>query len=606
MYIIPILGFIIILVAGLVLRVVDDAALFKTVLIAPVLATLLFNVFYSTNSAIVIFKSMESEGAELLISSKPVSRKANILSKIGYLFIIALLSAIVSFIAFNSGLAGSSKTSLLPSYFYYSLIASSFFVSFFCFLTFGLITALISIKLNRRIAYFLMPSLFLPLFLIGNMSGYFSDTAINSFSTNMYNSQNLVSFYNTSTINNNDEILFIPKNNKKEFSDTEKDFINKTNYQKAKDNSIIFRFMTWLNVPLQFGLGFSENGADFLNTRSIYSSSLLKNTLNYSNNDDLRYSYRLFENQGLNTLVETPSDLINSTTANNTSPNPDVTNSNPDSTSTVTNPSLTTPNPTNSANNTTNQPEMSYLFPNLPLTSNNEIIYAWDKANTEKIIPQDSFGFSVVDTYAGRIKWDIVEESLRNQEAKQFFASIIKDHQNNTYEEFIEFIHENLQEFLNVYKFGLNVKFNKLNDQEKQIYLYTLFLYQLFFLGNPNSTLFKDALPKLNNKQIDVKLMNNEIYHIGGYSDYRPVLRRINNPEPGPSSPTDNGAVQEVSRLELDTAIDKNLFTNIKNFYSVKRVYDAAPTYGLVLFWLVIDTVLLISVYFIYTRREFK
>ncbi|MDC4181660.1 hypothetical protein [Mycoplasma bradburyae] len=551
MYIIPIIGFIVILISGLVLSLVNNAELFKTVLIAPILSTLLFNVFYSTNSAITIFKSMESEGVELLLSSKPISRKVNILSKIGYLFIIGFISSIISFVAFNIGLLGSRNTSFLPQFFYNSLIVSSFFVSFFCFITFGFITALISIKLNRRIAYFLMPSLFLPLFLLGNMSGYFSDTAINSFSTNMFNSQKLIPFYNFSTKNTNDEIFIVPKNERKGFIGAEKDAI-KLNYLDAKDNSIIFRFMSWLNVPLQFGLAFSENGGDFLNTRSIYKSSLLNDTVYYSQNDNLRYSYELEENKDLSTGVEG-----------------------------------------------------GYLVPNLPLTTDNEIIYAWENANAETLLPQDTFGFSTIDNYAGRIKWDVIEEGLKNKNNINFFQEVITKNNDGNFEKLLSDIHANLPELLKKYNDPLNVKFNKLNDLEKQIYLYTLFAYQLFFLENGanNSPLLEDAKKYLG-EQIKVTLINGDKYFIGGYSDFRPILRTINNPDADPNN--DSTTVIQVARMQLDPVKDKNLFIKVKDFYSVKRIKDAVPAYGLYLFWVALNLILITSVYFTYRRREFK
>lgn len=554
-----VLGFGFILAATIIVFVTGIGATLQRLLIIPIITTLLFNVVYGANSAVIIFKTIESEGLEILLCTKPFSKKIIIVSKIAYLFAIAFISALLSFIAFAFGFLVANNWYGLSRVYVTTLLVSSFFVSFFVFLFFSLITALLALKLSRKIALSFAPSLFFFGFLTSLFLGYFSDTPINSFGILLGNYQNEIGFYNFTTNLNQQSLLLIPDAQKKVFDSQDAQKL-KQQFQLVRNNAIFAKLLGWLNLPFQSVIAFSPNGIDLMNNKAQHQSSFLTSMITQLKGDDLRFNYE-FKTNDFSVLKKMANNQI--------------------------------------------------IVPTLPrihkvvddINMRKDLVYAWEHADSETELPQDSFGLASVQDYAGKLNWTFTKAILKNAMFQKWANSLI--------------VILNPQKKTNLSKV-MELLFNKIPDLwvndlletslttlEQYLYSYVAFFYYLYF-HHFNSVLLNNLFTSSDNimQQIKAKVRDfggqTRVYFLGGYNDFRPIIRNIIK--------TSSGMMQEtiqVARMQLSKG-DTFLFSTIEQFYVIKRTNNWIPIWSFFLLWSLIILGLSLIVIRIYYQKEFK
>ncbi|WP_027120059.1 ABC transporter permease [[Mycoplasma] testudinis] len=567
-YLFPLIGFVLVLLLTLIptfLKASDQSQIQLTI-IAPVFVSLIFTVVQSVYFAILIFKDSESNGLDLVIAAKPIERIDVVLAKYFYFVLYGIVQAIVIFLAFLLGTI--SLYGIASNSFINTLLIGSFTVSLFAFIFFGLITALIAKKLNRPVAYIFASSVFLPLLLLGNFSGYFSEPTISGFSKNVNNinvlTDNSVPVYNFSTKQQNDSYFVVPSNQAAEFDLDQEQTLNNA-FKQSQYTGFASQLLGWVDIPYQMGIVFSDNGTDFLRTRSNIESKRLNEVINYTKNSDIKYNYELVHNQGL-------------------------------------------------ISNKDGMP----LVPNAPLLAQQKdasslprkLIYAWENAGADFLISQDRFEFAKIDDFAGDLDWAIIEQALKNSSISSFLDELnnpIMNDEKITSQGYLDLLYSQMQGLLNTE--GVQNIFNNPNNlktyqrYEQEIYLYVIALYHLYY-SNQNSLLLKHVLPQGSsslNQQYTVKVnVNNEVrnYKIGGYSHFEKTSRTISTVNGGTTTS------QSVSRIKLEPSEDY-VFRTVNNYFMVKRSSSVIPGYGVAIFWIVLALVLSVSTIYVYYRRDY-
>ncbi|EFF41395.1 ABC-2 transporter permease [Mycoplasmopsis alligatoris] len=549
-FIIPLVIFALLVITGLVLSVYKHIEAIDFLVVVPIFIAIAGSVIYGTIFSINVFKSMEKEGLELIICSRPVTRKNILFTRLVYLLIFGLINSLLIMLAFLTFLFVLRPYIGQENFVRY--LVASFGVNLFAFYLFSLITALLAVKFNRRVAIAFSLSIFTPLFLVGNLSTYFSESRMNGLGVRLNNNYNKLDTYAFNFENNNDEIYLVNRTNKDNYENV------KTLFNEAKDNANIAQIMGWLNIPYQMGIISSNKGSDFFNNQRLSNSTYLQGLDFYKNNHDVRFNYEIAKND-LKFFVPT-APLIND----------DIENAQ-------------------------------------EKWSTNSLIYAWEKADSKNELVEDNFGFSSIDDFAGKLEWKTTRQLLHSNAFKEFYLKHLNLDENDsnwTTKKINQVLFEVIDEFLKDQAINqLFLNNNIVEDYQKQIYFYLTSYYFIYYNFN-NSELQKALL--LNNNQevkqsqylINVKMKGGDVrvYKLGGFSSFLPIIETIKVDK----------STKQVSRIKLQQDIDASIFKEVSNIYKVSRASQAFPDYAVALAWSLYLVILASGVIFVYNRKDFK
>lgn len=616
-YVIPIIWLIISIILSIILSTLEinenvKALIFYVVIFVEMLLTIL----YSSIKTLNIYRDLEEEGIEILLLSKPISRKKIFLSKlITTLFFSIYFSLFISLsnLIIFSPLKGSESILL-------ALIG--FFVFIIAYLIFGNIASLIAYKANSKVAITLPLLFFSPLVIGGTViaarSSSISDNLafyLNSKNdkTRAGNVPNLNQYY----LNNNTDDLYIIPNglNKFKLDDEQLNYVRKS-YDVSKNSSISWQTYSYLIAPYQFVDYFNYKNINIFNAFSTSNNSNLKNYLNYKNLDSFLYKYNLVFDSNLKKYEIT--DLENK-------------------------------NKQEKVNFTIGALKVSTPHENL---ENSDIIYAWEFAdNFDQVFPDDKFVHSASDNLVGNLKWIYLKELLENK----FF----KHYANEFFEKFLKSINSlkiknNISEIKNLFNKNLEKTFlddnshqiYSLDDpssyilnlaslkdkkilktpREKKIYLATALIYYAFLTYNDSklvdAILFNVNQGNYNQTHYKVKI-DGINYNIGGYRSYVPrqevkseseinKFKNDNSNKPNSNNENNNSSNTNqrkkviVIRYDLNKS-DNYLFQPLNNLLVLKR--DKIPvveknTYFLI--WIIMATSLIFFNNFLYFKKDYK
>ncbi|PAF55532.1 ABC transporter permease [Mycoplasmopsis agassizii] len=541
----------------------SDSYRASLLMIVPVMFILLLTIIYAIYISVLLFRDTENNGLDLVIAAKPIERMQIVIAKYIYFILFAFVWAIVIYIA-------TSIASIpLRNVDYFKLenveyfVHGSFAVVLFAFVFFGLITALIAKKINKAVAYLFSVVIFLPLFFIGTVAPTFSRPQISSFTSEYNNlrSESAIDAANLfaySTSDQEDGYYIVPTNSDGSLTQSSRDFLNRA-FQNTKTSPVGTQVLSWIDIPYQMGIHFAANGRDFFMSGNALGLGDVRSIFNNfgTENVSTRYNYHLVANEGLVTDSSNKSVVMNL-------------------------PLLTSQNS---------------LFRE---QTQRNIYYAWENAESDTLLTDDSFSFTNTANYYGTLDWRSISELIQNDDIKAAFKKFNDKYltgEDLTSRQYLDALFAEydsiIPDFLNV----INNSFTQVTDRylvQLQMQYYVVALYYLY-LNYQNNSLLKNVLFEngLANHQFEVKVNYNgetRNYKIGGYSNATQVQQTVNN--------------QTVNRVQL-TAGDDFLFSTVENYYKFERALDTQPQYSVGIYWTIIIVALSAAVIYIYYRREY-
>ncbi|WP_432749001.1 ABC transporter permease [Mycoplasmopsis bovis] len=598
-FILPILVLAFSLIIGLVYKFVVGQRYYDLAAYIFIFTNATATVIFSSIKALNIFKDFDSEGLEIITLSKPISRNNLILGKLLTLIYFGLIWSLVMLIASLFGLYaifGVTKIFLVAILF--------LFVGLMTYLLFGLFTALICYKLSQKIAITIPIALFIPLALGGSLISANSTSNINNaahFINRPYqyhasgNEANIEPYYLN---NNKDELLLVPNGaDNKGFSDEQIKYLQKV-MNLSNNSSTEWQAYSWLSVPYQLIDIFNFKNKNVFETASVKKFSNLDNYVYHSGLDDVTYNYKLDTNVNLKKYITT-----------------DGSNS----------PKYIVPGALKSNSIFSDKTGDNGLF-------NYDIIYARAGAEDPNIeFLEDDANFSNEGAnLVGRIKWRYIYEALKDEKfnsiAKNFvekFNSKIVS-QNNLVEinkllmsEINSFINNddidnaseiNKYENANVTIFDPNaLKQKKLKSIfEKRIYFTVAFLNYIYF--NYSETKIYEAMLKnpntkesFGNYQYTVNILGHD-YKIGGYSSFVENVTPVGNRD-------SEGKIRNPKikiRYDLNKSDTNYLFQSADQVYAINRSSQIVNKNAYYPIWIILNTILFVSVFALYRKKEYK
>lgn len=598
-FILPILVLAFSLIIGLVYKFVVGQRYYDLVAYIFIFTNATATVIFSSIKALNIFKDFDSEGLEIITLSKPISRNNLILGKLLTLIYFGLIWSLVMLIASLFGLYaifGVTKIFLVAILF--------LFVGLMTYLLFGLFTALICYKLSQKIAITIPIALFIPLALGGSLISANSTSNINNaahFINRPYqyhasgNEANIEPYYLN---NNKDELLLVPNGaDNKGFSDEQIKYLQKV-MNLSNNSSTEWQAYSWLSVPYQLIDIFNFKNKNVFETASVKKFSNLDNYVYHSGLDDVTYNYKLDTNVNLKKYITT-----------------DGSNS----------PKYIVPGALKSNSIFSDKTGDNGLF-------NYDIIYARAGAEDPNIeFLEDDANFSNEGAnLVGRIKWRYIYEALKDEKfnsiAKNFvekFNSKIVS-QNNLVEinkllmsEINSFINNddidnaseiNKYENANVTIFDPNaLKQKKLKSIfEKRIYFTVALLNYIYF--NYSETKIYEAMLKnpntkesFGNYQYTVNILGHD-YKIGGYSSFVENVTPVGNRD-------SEGKIRNPKikiRYDLNKSDTNYLFQSADQVYAINRSSQIVNKNAYYPIWIILNTILFVSVFALYRKKEYK
>ncbi|KUH47496.1 ABC transporter permease [Mycoplasmopsis meleagridis] len=539
---------------------------------------IIFTIFYSALIYINIFRELEEEGQEIVVLSKPISRKNIYLAKSLFLLLISLFYGLIM-------LTENLILGLILKVFNYLLIylIISFFGFILAFNFFGTISSLLAYKLNTKIAMTLPFIVSIPLIVGGIFINNNSTSKANNFAYYLNlpyqgnlaeNIANVETFY----LNNNKDNFYIVPNgySNNTFSLKQNEYLNLAN-NLANNSNIVLSIYSWLSIPYQLIDVFNLENQNLFNNKN---SNYLNNYLYYQANDSYLYNYALKK-----------ADLEKFNVVDN------------------------------------NQIIKEYLIPSLLKNNakrkdliNTKIIYARENADKFTVtFPEDKYTFSSSDNLVGDIYWTYIEEVLKDNNfsnyAKKLFKNLITKLDPNLdlvvlKEQIIKEIAKELNDeksFLNRYSNSLVTLFNPLsvenktikNELEKKLYLFTALIYYAYFnLNDQNITkaLLANEDDKMYFSPSQFKInLGGFNYFIGGYSSYTPIQEVQGEGE--------NKKV--IIRYNLEEN-NNYLFTPVKDVYELARENQVISKEGYFIIWTVLTFTLITINTFLYKKRDYK
>ncbi|MGZ9432408.1 hypothetical protein [Mycoplasma sp. 613B] len=535
---------------------------------------------YGSIKALNIFKDLQSEGIEIIVFSKSITRHKIVFTK---LINFAFWSMLWSFVSYWI----LSTTLFLNLNFINSLnipFLWIFLSPLFIYLFFGLISILISSRFSSKISIAFPLLFFMPFTTLGSIISIFSTSSENKFGEYLninypnYDSGKLLDVEKFYLNNNKDELYIIPKNvDNKSFSQREKEFLELAK-QKSKNSSTLWQAYSLLSLPYQFLDIYNNKDKDALSYVSKSQINNLENYLNYKNLDSGEYNYKLELNNNnlLKVAIQDDDSLL--------------------------------------------ETKYSYLVPGALKNSshfenvkNREIIYSRENAsNFEVSFPEDDKIVAVPEDLVGKLKWEIIEEVLKSaifdkyayktfikvknynkNDLLKYFENILSSNINNSNDDNFSKVIDNNTELLKEI-----IDTNKIkNLTEKKIYFITSLLYYAYFHPKFNKVILtflekeNDGKKYYNPDKFEISF-DNKKYFIGGYSTYSPIQQIKND--------------KIIYRFSLEES-NNFLFQPVDEVYSYKAINRIVYNKNInLVIWSLVVTILAFSSYVVYKRKDYK
>ncbi|AWX69165.1 ABC transporter permease [[Mycoplasma] anseris] len=544
---------------------------------------LLLTIAYASLKALNIFKDIEAEGLEILIFSKPITRKNIISAKVLAFIEFALMWSAITFIC--------NLLLVLITKIHNSIVLFSFFsfvAIFFAFVIFGSITSIIAFKLNQKMAMTVPLIMFMPLALGGSF------ISANSTSTN----DNLAFYLNTKYpyhhsnkevdaemfyLNNNEDKFYLMPNgfNKKGFDQSQELYLKKA-LEFSKQSSYSWQAYSWSILPYQMIDIFNQDDTNIFSLLTEQKENNLANYLYYPKKESITYTYKINKTPKFLTSFKNP-----------------------------------------------NTNEVEYIVPSLlknhsfisPTPINSNVIYAREGADDEtNSFPEDYFIYANPNNLVGNLKWELIADVLKNEdfdqlsnlffnkikielakqninsdiEAKNYIINTISKEINNENSDFYKINEPNIA------LFDKNAVKNKnlSSEIERKIYLAVTLIYYLYFkqTADQNIDLLNKILindnPKLEYQPSQIKIqVENYNYFIGGYEYFAPKQIIRND--------------KVIIRYQLKSN-DNYLFSTTNQLYSVERDKKIVNKHYYLIIWLAFAGLLLFLNAWLYARKDYK
>ncbi|QGZ97586.1 hypothetical protein GE118_02095 [Mycoplasma sp. NEAQ87857] len=544
---------------------------YNTLFLILITFEIFITILYSSLIALYLFKGLSYEGIDLLVFSKPISRKKIILAKLITLMIVASLWSLFSLILNIIALA------LFKLFDQILLISFISLISFFmAFMFFGNISAILSYKLSSKLALSINLLTSISLVAAGVSVNINTTSTVNHFAKFLnqkynYNRSGNVANIESFFVKNQNKLYLVPNGvDNNEFSNKQKEFIDFA-YNNSKQAPQTMHIYNFLSLPYQFIDSFNVKNSNF-----IKQENNLTNYLYQPRDLSLRYSYKINKNN--------PS-LIKTIDSNKLSIVPFLLKNN----STIAN------------------------------LLDSKIIYARENANNFiQEFPEDKFVFASSDNLIGEIDWTIVNQTLANdffdEYANKLFNKINQEiNKRKIYDQelikqlilkTITTILNNKDDQINTYSdpstavFDQNAIKNKIIQTytQRQIYLFASLIYYLYF--NNNYPILLDAI-LFNPNKMDYSPMAFNIkigqynYQIGGYQSYTPIQE------------VDKKTNKVVTRYSIKPK-DNYLFTTTKDLYSVASDKQVTNIGYYFIIWIIVLSILSTISYQLYYKKDYK
>lgn len=585
-YILPSIIITLNLFIGLILNVISFREYHYPVFFFSLLfVNLIASVFYGCLKSLNIFSDLEKNGTDLILFSKPISRKKMILSKTLVFVLIGFAWSLINWVSWTVGFL--SKITEL-NYFLFSLMM--ILSVFFAYIIFGIISSLISLKFTQKVAMILPILMTASPFLAGIMirtivrsSRKISDELLKT-KYEYHHSKNEADVVTFFLNDEKDNYYIIPNGDFKkiDFDPYQKDYINLVS-EYSKNAAKEWQISSWLFIPYQLVNSFNTKDIDILSLIKNNEKSFDNSILYYKDNDSLSFSYKLVDN----------ADLLKLKISENN--------------------------------------DNSFIIPSLLKSDskinndliNRNIIYVRNNADKIDIdFPEDEFSYSNPNNLIGKIYWENIEQLLKNNDfndfAKSFFEKINEQVTNNRINDpkvikssIIREIENELNNddswlfnFSNkeITLFDENAVRNKKisSEIERKIYFSISLMYYLYFSKNDSILLTSlllndDPLKYYSPGQYEIKI-DQFVYKIGGFESYS--TKEVVKTYP-------NGEKKIVFRYELEKS-DNFIFQAINEVYSIQRDKKIVNKAFYPLIWTSLSILLLSLNGFLYYRKDYK
>lgn len=568
-YLLPIITLLITLIIGIVVGcVVKQKTQFLIISYVMIMFNLLMTTIFASLKALNIFKDFSEDGIDILVISKPISRKNIVWSKIFFFVLTGIVWSLVSFLGLLIFYLISFDFAKNVNYYW----ILSYISPFICYLIFGLITSLLALKLNPKISILIPFVSFTPLLTIGIIANLVSQVQSQAFlrALKQKSTNNIEAFY----LNNNLDQYYLINTGffNHKFNQNQNLEIMKA-YLKTKNLATFWQVSSWIFPVYQLVDVFNKSDYEPF-------SDFIKNQV-----DQILYANNLASKQFNYQLEKNSNSLMNFSINNDKS---------------FLIPSLLKNDSQNLINNNLNQ----------------EVIYAIDNWKDQTIEYQkNSYTQLSGDDIVGSLKWMIIKDVLNLESFNTYANNLFKTlDQKANQKQILDLISNSVQKF----------DFNKWNDEnaelfkkdfnklliksktEQQIYLAVSLIYYLYF--NPHYTnLLKTLLvDHQNNLQYKTQLkinLNNKNYLIGGFKSY--LLNQILPQE------NDDGIdeLKKDKKIRYKYSLEQGgnyLFDYVQQNYSFKRKQQIAYKEAYCVIWLVLIFSLLISTYYGYKRKDYR
>lgn len=520
-----------------------------------------------------LYHDLGEHGLDILIYAKNLTRKQIVTTKLGVFLLIGLGWTILMF-GFNLILYGLHLAVNQPANQY---LLFSFFAIFSSYALFGLISCLIVLYFNFKLA------IILPLlgYVAGSFGGvgvhFVSDTSINHMATylnvpNPNNDANNIVNLKTFYLNNNRDGFYIMPSGyeQNKFSERQVSYLHKA-FDYSSHTSTPYQIFSWLSVPYQLTTLWTPKDRDLIDFLNFTSTpNQLHNYINYQQLESKLHSY---------TLTTTPQDLLHYTTAN-----------------------------------VDGSTQLTYLTPGylkiqsqFEHLSDTKIIFARENVDSFDVaFPEDQLSFSMGDNLVGTLESHVIDNTLKAdtfvQLAHRFWTQ--PDLQQVTKAELLAQIGlvvdvQNPNNWLqyvddNTYVLTTNPDPQIIkNPTYQKIYLIVSLIYYLYynFANSPMLlTLLQNDDPGLGLAPSAFSVqVDGYQYQLGGYSSYIPVQQTKDN--------------KVIYRYQLNES-NNFLFQPTNQVYLVEQKNQVVHKPAYVAIWLGLILIFSLGVYYSYYKKD--
>ncbi|UIU15164.1 ABC transporter permease [Ureaplasma urealyticum] len=569
-YILPIITFLITLIVGIIVGcVVNQKSQFLIISYVMIIFNLLMTTIFASLKALNVFKDFSEDGIDILVISKPISRKNIVWSKIFFFILTGVVWSLISFLGLLIFYLISFNFAKDVNYYW----LLSYISPFICYLVFGLLTSLLALKLNAKISVLIPLVSFVPLLAVGIVSNIVSQLQSKAFLSSLKQkpTNNIEPFY----LNNNLDQYYLINTGfaNHEFKQSQNLEVLDA-YLKTRNLATFWQVSSWIFPIYQLVDAFNKSDyepfSDFIknqeNHKVLYANNLASKQFNYrlEKNSDSLPNFNINNDKGF--LV----------------------------------PSLLKNDSQNLINNNLNQ----------------EVIYAIEDWKNQTIEYQkNSYTQLSADDIVGSIKWTIIKEVLNtklfNEYANNLFKTLDKK---ASQKQILDLISNSVQKFdfnkqidenTELFKKDVNKLLIK-SKTERQIYLAISLIYYLYFSSNYTDLLNTLLFDQKNHLQYQTQFkinLNNKNYLIGGFKNY--LVNQILPQETNDA--IDQSKKDKKIRYKYSLEQGGNyLFDYVTQNYSIKREQQIVYKEVYCVIWLVLIFSLLIGTYYGYKRKDYR